>query len=141
MRIDPPPRRDRPETLLPMIDVVLFLIVFFMIVSQFADTEPFSVNTPEAVSVDVARGDYTLFLGADGVAGFVSDGAVVTGDAAIDALQAARAGHCAVADCAAEPPVLRIKADMATPAARLAALLPDLALAGFDDIRLLTVPK
>lgn len=141
MRIDPPPPRQRPETMLPMIDVVLFLIIFFMIVSQFAETEPFSVNAPEAAAVDAAKGEFTFFLGHDGQEGYVAEGVALTGEAAIAALGAARAAHCATADCAAEPPVLRVKADMAAPAARLAALLPRLAGAGFADIRLLTVPK
>lgn len=141
MRIDPPPPRPRPETMLPMIDVVLFLIIFFMIVSQFADAEPFSVMTPEAASVDQARGEFTLYLDADGQTGFVGADGAVLGDGALPELTAARDAHCAATDCAAEPPVLLVKADMAAPAARLAALLPQLSGAGFADIRLLTVPK
>jgi biopolymer transport protein ExbD len=141
MRIDPPPPRPRPETLLPMIDVVLFLIVFFMIVSQFADREPFSVVTPEAASVDQARGEFTLYLDATGQAGFVADGGVVLGDGVLAALLSARDGYCRETDCADAPPVLLVKADMAAPATQLAALLPELAGAGFGDIRLLTVPK
>ena len=77
MKLPAPAKRALPDSLLPMIDVVLFLIVFFMIASEFAATEPFAVAVPEAAS-ETARGEFTLFLSAVGEWGFVgADGVVL----------------------------------------------------------------
>ena len=106
MRLPAPTKRALPDSLLPMIDVVLFLIVFFMIASEFAATEPFAVAVPEAAA-DPAQGEFTLYLSAAGAWGFVGpDGVVVTGEDAFAALEAARGALCAAKECRAEPPVL-----------------------------------
>ncbi len=137
MKLPAPAKRALPDSLLPMIDVVLFLIVFFMIASEFADTEPFAVAVPEAAA-EAARGEFTLYLSAAGQWGFVGpEGAVVTGEGAWAALEAARGALCAVKDCGAEPAVLLVKADLAAPAALLAKMLPQ--AQGFGEVRLLTV--
>jgi biopolymer transport protein ExbD len=137
MRLPVPAKRALPDSLLPMIDVVLFLIVFFMIASEFAATEPFAVAVPEAAA-DPALGEFTLFLSAAGEWGFVGpEGVVVTGEGALAALEAARGALCAVQDCVAEPPVLLVNADLAAPAAVLAKMLPQ--VRGFGEVRLLTV--
>lgn len=142
MKLAAPKKRALPDALLPLIDVVLFLIVFFMIASEFAAPEPFAVTTPEAAAAEQARGEFTLFLSADGTPGFVPAGAdAVTGDATLPALHAARAAHCAATACAATPPVLLVKADLSAPADGLARLLAQATAAGFSDIRLLTVGR
>ena len=89
MKLPAPAKRALPDSLLPMIDVVLFLIVFFMIASEFAATEPFAVALPEAAA-DPTQGEFTLSLSAAGAWGFVGpEGAVVTGEGALAALEAA----------------------------------------------------
>ena len=52
MRVTSPLRKDirQAEPLLPMIDVVFFLIIFFMMVSHFADPEPFAVARPASTA-------------------------------------------------------------------------------------------
>ena len=137
MKLTAPPRRALPDSLLPMIDVVLFLIVFFMIASEFAAPEPFAVAAPEGAA-ETARGEFTLFLSEGGEWGFVAaDGGVVTGEAALAALEAARGALCAARDCAVAPAVLLVKADLAAPAAVLAKALSG--VQGFGEVRLLTV--
>lgn len=139
MRLPAPPKRALPDSLLPMIDLVLFLIVFFMIASQFATPEPFAVAPPQAAEGEEANGEFTLFLSAAGEVAFISatQGAR-SGPEALTALQADRAAYCARSDCQASPPILLLRADLAAPGATLAALLPDLTKAGFPDIRLVT---
>lgn len=139
MRLPAPPRRSGPEPLLPMIDVVFFLVVFFMIVSRLTNAEPFAVVRPAAPVTDSAEGEFALYLSASGETGFVGASGIVQGKAALAALAQARAAHCAVVDCTAQPPVLLLHADAAAPAQGLAALLPDLAAAGFAGVSLLTV--
>jgi biopolymer transport protein ExbD len=137
MKLPAPAKRALPDSLLPMIDIVLFLIVFFMIVSEFADAEPFAVAVPEAAA-ETARGEFTLYLSAAGEWGFVApDGVVVTGEGALAALEAARGALCVTRDCGEEPAVLLVKADLAAPAALLAKVLPE--VQDFGEVRLLTV--
>ena len=111
MRLGSPIRRDnrRAEPLLPMIDVVFFLIVFFMIASRFAEPEPFSVARPVAGAEAEVAGEAALYVSAEGVVALRDGDGVAEGDAAV-ALLAAR---CAGGGCG---PVL-IHADESAPAA------------------------
>lgn len=129
MRLDDPPRRRSEASLLPMINVIFLLLVFFLISAQMTPPEPFAVAPPEVASpgAEVASGRLVLHLDAGGTPGFGAE----TGPAALAALAAARAGLCAGQDCTADPPRLDLRADAAMPADRLAALLPQLAAMGF----------
>lgn len=131
MRLAPPQTRRKSDPLLPMIDVVFFLIVFYMIVSSFAEPEPFAIAPPQSAQAMAVEGEAALFLGADGIAAIAGGAGAITGEAALAAL----AARCAPGGCGP----LRLHADAAAPASALAALLPRLAAAGFGDIRLVTV--
>lgn len=135
MDFSDPPRRKPQENLLPMINVVFLLLIFFLISARLTPPEPFAVSPPEAVMAAESQGEFTLFIAADGRIGYRD----VLAEAALAAIAAARADHCAVADCRLEPPRLTLRADSALPAARLAALLPELAGLGFDRIELLAL--
>ena len=140
MRLPDPPPRHGPEPLLPMIDVVFFLVVFFMIVSRFTTAEPFAVDRPVSAEADLGEGAFSLFLSPAGEAGFVGETAIVTGEAALVALAGARAAYCA-AGCGDTPPVLLLYTDAAMPGAMLAGILSRLGAMGFSDLRLLTVAR
>ncbi|MEZ5756557.1 MAG: biopolymer transporter ExbD [Paracoccaceae bacterium] len=131
MRLAPPRTRRRSDPLLPMIDVVFFLIVFYMIVSSFAEPEPFPIAPPQSASAAPVEGELALFLGPDGTVAIAGATGPITGDAALAEL----AARCAAPGCGP----LRLHADAAAPASALAALLPRLAAAGHADIRLVTV--
>lgn len=142
MRIDDtPPRRTRIEPLLPMIDVVFFLVVFFMIVSRLAAPEPFPVSRPAALEAQETKGEFSLFLSAAGELGFIGPEGAAEGAAVLPALIAAKVAYCGQEDCSGFPPVLLLHADAAAPAAKLAEVLPVLQAAGFAEISLLTVAK
>lgn len=132
MRVTSPLRKDirQAEPLLPMIDVVFFLIIFFMMVSHFADPEPFAVARPASTAEEAVSAELALYLSAEGAVAMRGDQGVVEGDAAVAALVARCGDACG--------PVL-LHADMAAPAGAVAALLPKLAAAGLADIRLVTV--
>jgi biopolymer transport protein ExbD len=132
-----PPARLRFETLLPLIDVVFFLVIAFMMISQITTARPFDVALPQSSAPDRADGRFTLYLSSDGTPGYVAE-QVLTGEAALAALAVARADHCARADCATRPPVVQVAADAAAPAAGLAALLPVLAAMGFGSVLIVT---
>lgn len=132
MRIAPVTRKSGrlAEPLLPMIDVVFFLIVFFMIASRFAEPEPFALDRPVAGAEEEVTSERSLYLSADGVVAVRGADGVVEGDAAVAALAARCADDCG--------PVL-IHADAGAPASVLAGLVPKLAAAGLGDVRLVTV--
>lgn len=128
---DPPPRKVA-ENLLPMINVIFLLLIFFLLAAQLTRPEPFPITPPEARTQAEAEGSFTLHIAADGRIGYLD----TTDDAALAAIAAARSAHCATADCQVEPPRLTLRADAALPATRLAALMPRLATLGFAQVEL-----
>ncbi len=67
MRIPRAPAPPRPDTIVPLIDVVFFLLVFFMLVGRMDATAPFEVSPPEAgTGADLPAGGVTLSVAADG---------------------------------------------------------------------------
>ena len=136
--LSPPKRRGSDANLLPMINVVFLLLIFFLITAKLAPPEPFAVTPPEAQAGAEASAELTLHLDAAGRLGFRE---LTSDDAGTDApllaaLAAERGPGCAGADCA-EAPRLLLRADAAAPVARLAALLPALAMAGFAGVELI----
>ena len=127
-----PPRRRLDDTLLPMINVIFLLLIFFLLAARLTPPEPFPVTPPEAQAQAEAAGDFTLHIAADGRLGYRD----AQDDPALAALVQARADHCATTDCAAKPPTLTLRADAALPANRLAALMPRLATLGFAQVEL-----
>lgn len=130
-----PPRRKPEENLLPMINVIFLLLIFFLISARMTAPEPFAVTPPKATAVSEAQGDFTLYIAADGLIAYRE----AQGDGALAAIAASRADHCASADCTTIPPRLTLRADSALPAQNLAALLPRLPALGFDGIELVTL--
>lgn len=67
MRIDMPRRRPRGETIIPMINVVFLLLVFFLLTAQIAPPEPFRLSPPDAADADLpARDRDVLYVSASG---------------------------------------------------------------------------
>ncbi|WP_306153643.1 biopolymer transporter ExbD [Roseovarius sp. MMSF_3281] len=137
MQFTDPPRRKPPESIVPMINVVFLLLVFFLTTAQIAPPEPFEVAPPVAAPDGAPpEGVFTLYLGAEG--GLAYRGAALGDEAVLAALKAAKAAYCAVETC--DPPLV-FRADAAVPGARLAALLPKLGALGFAEVQLVTVPR
>jgi len=135
MDFSDPPRKAPAENLLPMINVVFLLLIFFLISAQLTPPEPFPVTPPEAEAEAEAEGDFTLHLDASGEVGYRD---AIGQEPALAALTAARDYYCATEDCEAAPPALLLRADGAVPAARLAALMPALGQLGFARVDLVT---
>lgn len=127
-----PPGRKLDDNLLPMINVVFLLLIFFLITARLTAPEPFAITPPEARVEVSTDGRFTLFLSAEGQMA----SAEAAEEAALLALVEARAAHCAQADCEATPPSLTLRADARLEAARLASILPRLGGLGFARIEL-----
>jgi biopolymer transport protein ExbD len=63
--------RDKPDepveiNMTPMIDCILFLLIFFILTSKFSDTSAVPVDKPEAAtSVPISQGSVVISLTAD----------------------------------------------------------------------------
>ena len=67
MKLARPPLRTQPETIIPLIDVVFFLLVFFMLIGRMDATAPFEVTPATALTgSDLPGGGITLSVGAGG---------------------------------------------------------------------------
>lgn len=67
MKLSRPVRRTPPETIVALIDVVFFLLVFFMLVGRMDATAPFDVLPPIAQQgADMPGGGITVSVAADG---------------------------------------------------------------------------
>lgn len=122
MDFAPPKRRPRAESIVPMINVVFLLLIFFLMTAQIAPQEPFEVTLPEARLDKAADGTLILYVSSEGVVGFRS----LTGDPALAAL---------IEETDEGPLVLRADADL--PGKELARLLTRLRADGLKDIDLL----
>ena len=81
MRIARPAPRTAPETVIALIDVVFFLLVFFMLIGRLDATAPFDVTPPQAATgADMPGGGATLSVAADGA--LALDGAPVDAELA-----------------------------------------------------------
>ncbi|MFV2052194.1 ExbD/TolR family protein [Aliiroseovarius sp. YM-037] len=119
-------RKPPAESIVPMINVVFLLLIFFLMTAQIAAPDPFEVSPPAAEVGDVADGDGRFYVSADGDVSF--DGRV--GEAAI---AAAASGDVAE--------TLEIYADAALAGAELAKLLAKLTGAGVKNVTLVTVAR
>src|SRR5690606_1738797 len=78
-------RRTPPETIVALIDVVFFLLVFFMLVGRMDATAPFDVLPPVAQQGDdMPGGGITVSVAADGA--LALDGVEQARDAVLAAL-------------------------------------------------------
>lgn len=134
-----PPRKPPAESIVPMINVVFLLLIFFLMTAEIAPPKPIPVEPPQASSEDQAEAVLTLYLGPEGTLAFRD----AEGDeAALQALELARIALCGDGGCSGMSlPPLVLRADAKAPAKAIAALLPRLAAIGFADVQLVTVPK
>ena len=66
MQFDMPPRRPRGESIIPMINVVFLLLIFFLLTAQIAPSTPFPVTPPDSRAEMPAEGRDVLMVAADG---------------------------------------------------------------------------
>ncbi|SLN56586.1 Biopolymer transport protein ExbD/TolR [Aquimixticola soesokkakensis] len=137
MDLSEPPRRAREENVIPMINVVFLLLIFFLMTAQIAPPEPFEVDPPATGSLEPSEGEFTLYVGPEGDIGFRD---ALGEEAALEALQLAYTEACADLGCfdVATRPMLVIRADAALEARQIPALLGKLAARDITRVQLAT---
>ncbi|NBZ88812.1 ExbD/TolR family protein [Stagnihabitans tardus] len=124
----PPPRAER-ETVVALVDVTFFLLVFFMMVGRLDATAPFAVLPPRAeTGTDLPGGGATLSVAEDGA--LALDGAPVAGlDELAPRIAAKPAG------------LIRINADQATPVRVILGLVNRLEAMGAENVAIVVSPE
>ena len=120
--IAPRSRRSSREPVVPMINVVFLLLIFFLMTAQIVPPAPFDVTLPQATA-DEDAGQTALYISAGGEIAFET----ARGDAAI-----------AQAVTASGDAILRLHADAALPAATLARVLGQLTAQGATRVEIVT---
>lgn len=117
-------RREPQEGIVPMINIVFLLLVFFLMTAQVAPPEPFEVEPPESAAGVPGAASAILHVSSVGEAAFGD----LRGSAALEAIAAeARGGPVAV------------RAHAELPAAVLARLLAQLGARDVGAVDLATV--
>ncbi|MEM9765685.1 MAG: biopolymer transporter ExbD [Pseudomonadota bacterium] len=116
------------ESVVPMINVVFLLLVFFLMTATIAPPDPFEIDLPQALGDLPSERTETLYLARDGTLGF--SGAL--GDAVWPRLTAWAGQN--------EAP-LRMNADASTAGADIAALLERLATVGITSVEIVSTPR
>ncbi len=129
MDFSDPPRRARGESIVPMINVVFLLLIFFLMTSNLSQREPFEVTPPETADAQSAGGEddgqQVVFMDENGR--IHHDGQ--EGDSAIDSL------------AAADHSTVKIRADADLEASVLAETLQRMAQAGLSSVELVVTPE
>jgi len=127
----PSPRPPAGENVIPLINVVFLLLIFFMLAGSLGGTDLFRVRPPSSVSAAAPdRQARQLLVGTEGR--LALDGETVS----LSALAQALGGQ---GD--RESPPIRVKADRTLPVARLMTVLKVLRGAGVERIELVTIHK
>lgn len=132
MKLRRPVRRDGQESVVALIDVVFFLLIFFMLVGRLDATAPFAVTPPLGITgADLPAGGVTLSVAPDGT--LALDGAPLAPsdlDAGI------------VQRLAASPDLLvRLNADKNTDLGHLLPLIARLEALGARDVVIIVTPQ
>ena len=130
MNLESPDSGRRPplEPVLPLINVVFLLLIFFLLTTQIAPRAPFEVTPPKVTVETGAEAAPVLFVSLGGETFFQGQ----TGDHAIEAVRL----HAEQIDT---PLILRV--DASTEAIKVVRLLAELQAAGVEKIQLAGQPQ
>lgn len=132
MRFEPPRPRNDEERILPLINVVFLLLIFFMLAGRLAVSDPFEIAPPRSASEGPAASrDMLVLVDADGR--LALDGRIMN-DRSLEAAVAERMTDDGDAR-------VRLKADARAQATQVVAVMELLREAGVERLALLTVPE
>lgn len=136
------------DSLIPMINVVFLLLVFFMVAGTIEPPDPFQVEPPESDKVNESHAQNIVYLASNGL--LALNGEILL-DADLDqALQALAEGTDATLadntaerlnENASENQALGLQLDAGVTFKQLRALVKSLLAAGFTEVELITSMK
>lgn len=132
MKLSRPITKQPPETIVALIDVVFFLLVFFMLIGRMDATAPFDVSPPTAQT------------GADMPSGGITVSVSATGDLAVDGVSVPASDlNAAVAARLAgtSETLVRINAHRATELRHVLPLVNRIEALGAQDVVLVVTPE
>lgn len=131
MQFQPSRPKNDEERILPLINVVFLLLIFFMLAGRLAASDPFKVSPPTSANEHPAQEpESTVLIAAD--QRLALDGELMSAEALEKAVaERIRSGG---------PTVVRVKADGQAEGRRVVDLMERLRRAGVVKLRLLTVP-
>lgn len=126
----PRPQND-DERVLPLINVVFLLLIFFMVAGRLAASDQFAIEPPASSSDGQPSRELLVLVGTDGR--LAVDGEMLNRSelqqAVSDHLQETESGR------------VRVKADGRVAATRVVAVMEQLRAAGAEQLDLMTVPE
>lgn len=123
--------RNEDDKILPLINVVFLLLIFFMLAGKLAATDPFRIDPPTSARAgQVVIEDLLVQVGADGRLALNGE---EMAEAALAAAVSERVGE-------GTPGTVRLKADGTVEATRVVAIMELLRGAGIESLQLLTLP-
>lgn len=125
MTFDDEPRREPSENIVPMINVVFLLLIFFLMTATISPPDPFDVGLPASSTEATAEVDQAFYVSAKGDYAFSGQ----QGEAAFTALIASGVGQ-------KDGPPLIIRADRTIAGTEVAALLKRLLALGISSSQL-----
>ncbi|MGB7302334.1 MAG: biopolymer transporter ExbD [Burkholderiaceae bacterium] len=131
-------KRESDDRLIPLINVVFLMLIFFLLAGSIRPPDPFDVTLPQSNSEQARPRDaMVLLVGPDGRLSV--DGAVLE-EGRPDALSQALAAHWRGTDPTDNPQLrkIEIRADQQLPIARLRLILSAVSGAGADEVSLIT---
>lgn len=124
--------RNDDDAVMPLINIVFLLLIFFMIAGKLSSADPFEVSPPSSTSgINEDMGSLTLLIGKNGETAL--DGIVIP-ETELPMVLAERLQQTPDA-------LLRIKADGGVPAADVIHIMEIIRDAGAGEINLLTLPR
>jgi len=129
-------KRESDDRLIPLINVVFLMLIFFLLAGSIRTPDPFEIALPVSTSEQVRPSEtLVLMVGADGQ---MSIDAAFIEDDRPDALREALAARWRDDESSTGPQLrkIEIQADQALPIARLSVILS--AVAGADEVSLIT---
>ncbi len=132
MRFPEFPRREQGENVIPLINIVFLLLVFFMLAGTLSAPDPFDVEPPESLEgVETAQPE-------EGVILLAADGRLALDGVELQLEQLTRRVEAWLAEESTEPVAVTVKADADVPAHRLLDLMDALRDAGLQRLTLLS---
>lgn len=132
MKLARRPRRLPPETIIPLIDVVFFLLIFFMLIGRMDATAPFSVVPSfSTTGTEMPGGGATISIGEQGT--LALNGAETEQQMLLNMLSTSLADNPSL--------LVRINAHQDTNLAHVLPLMAEVETLGVLDLVLVVTPE